>query len=106
MTEAHDAFRVLVDLPSLSACDLQLSRSGTCTRVRGERSPPYSKNATELRGERLYGRFVLAVRVPDAYETRWQEASLANGVLRLTYRADVSEEEQPVTLVGHLRHTE
>ena len=35
--------------------------------------------------------FTLAVRVPDMYEKKWSAASMANGVLRLKYRADLDE---------------
>ena len=90
LIEGKTHFHVYVDVPSLGAADLKLSRSGARTRVRGERQPPYSVSAgaVELRGERLYGAFELCVRVPDSYEKRWQEGSVDGGVLRLTYKID------------------
>ena len=80
-------------MPSLAASDLQISRSGAHTRIRGGRSPPWRDrtDALELRGERLYGSFSLAVRVPDTYEKKWCAASLVDGVLRLRYRIDLDE---------------
>jgi HSP20 family molecular chaperone IbpA len=79
---------VIVDVPSLSSKQLTISRSGACTSVRGGREPPHGDGATELRGERLYGRFHLLVRVPDQYEKRWSKGTLEHGVLRLSYKAD------------------
>ena len=92
LSEGPRAFVVLVDLPSLAATDLSLSRVGARTRIRGGRRPPYREGAEELRGERLYGDFSLTVRVPDMYEKRWHEGKLANGVLRLSYSADDDED--------------
>ena len=96
--EGADAFTVLVDVPSLSACDLTLSRSGAHTHIRGGRAPPYGDGATELRGERLYGRFHLVVRVPDEYEKRWRAGDIENGVLRLSYRADEERDDGELRL--------
>ena len=97
LIEGSSAFVVLVDVPSLSAGQIAISRSGSHTRVRGERSPPYGDGAVELRGERLYGSFRLVVRVPDHYEKRWQTGSLDNGVLRLSYRADEEPEHEVIS---------
>lgn len=97
LCEGSDAFLILVDVPSLSAKDLTISRSGAHTRVKGGRSPPYGDGAVELRGERLYGSFDLIVRVPEQYEKRWQAGSLEDGVLRLSYRIDDTEAEVPVS---------
>ena len=83
---------LLVDLPGLRASDLKLSRSGSLTRLAGQRGAPYSpETAEELRGERPYGAFELSVRVPDRYHKRWHEAALTDGVLRLSYAADADE---------------
>ena len=57
-------------------------------RVRGGREPPYGDGTVELRGERLYGRFHLTVRVPNQYEKRWRHGGLSDGVLRLCYPLD------------------
>ena len=99
--EGPDAFEVLVDVPSLAPSDLHISRSGSHTRVRGGRSPPYNAGgpggAVELRGERLYGTFQIALRVPDQYEKRWSTGELGNGVLRLRYRTDEDAPAAPST---------
>jgi HSP20 family protein len=96
LCEGRNAFVVVVDVPSLTARDLNISRSGAHTRVRGGRTPPFSEGAVELRGERLFGRWALSVRVPDTYEKRLSEAKLTDGVLRLTYKADIDDEDEAV----------
>ena len=93
LSESPEAFTVFVDLPSFRASDLQISRSGAHTRVRGGRVAPWSqdKNAVEVKCERLFGSFSMSVRVPDTYEKRWSSASMVNGVLHLKYKVDLDE---------------
>lgn len=53
-------------------------------------STPYSTPTTP------HDRCHTQVRVPDQYDKRWSQASLSDGVLRLSYAIDADEVDVPL----------
>jgi HSP20 family protein len=73
-----------MDLPGLTAEDLEIELHDGYLTVRGERRPPEFGEGTDwAHSERAFGRFERRVRVPDGVDPDKIAASMENGVLSL-----------------------
>ena len=67
------------------------------TIIKGGRSAPYAELQVVVeKAERKYGEFTQTFKVPEAYERRWSECTVSNGVLKMTFGPDTDEENLPL----------
>jgi HSP20 family protein len=79
----HDLV-LTMDLPGLTADDLEIELLGETLSVRGERSrPEVGEGKTIAHAERPFGRFERRFRVPDGVDPDSILARMDNGVLSL-----------------------
>src|SRR4051812_46494570 len=81
-----DEVRVLMDLPGVSAENLEIELENDILTIRGERPFPYGEgegDRTWRRVERSFGRFERVLRVPRGLDPNAIEAELRDGVLTL-----------------------
>jgi len=77
---------VYMDVPGLTADNLEIELENDVLTVRGERPFPYDTESRDFalqRIERSFGRFERVLRVPRGLDPESIEASLADGVLSL-----------------------
>lgn len=82
----EDDATVVMDLPGLTADDLEIELVDDVLTVRGERALPYAgdeQGRVWQRLERGFGRFERVLRVPKGLEEDSIQASMADGVLTL-----------------------
>ena len=81
----EDDATVVMDLPGLTAADLEIELVDDVLTVRGERAQPYAgdEGGVWQRIERGFGRFERVLRVPKGLEEDGIQASMADGVLTL-----------------------
>jgi HSP20 family protein len=82
----QEAVTVYRDVPGMRAGDLEIELEQDTLTVRGERKYPYDDAAQGVvrRIERAFGRFERSLRVPAGLDPGQVQASLADGVLKLT----------------------
>lgn len=85
LSESSAGFEFIMDLPGFEESDLEVSVSGGRLKIAGTRTAD-----SDLAGrgylvqERRYGRFERTVWLSEGLDTDRTEATLANGVLRVT----------------------
>jgi HSP20 family protein len=81
----EDDVRLVMDVPGLTAEDLEIELADGMLSVRGERRYPYREDEAHKlnRLERGYGRFERVLRVPKEVEPDALSASIEDGVLTL-----------------------
>jgi len=101
-----DGVTVYMDVPGLSADDLEIELENDVLTVRGARRPPFSTERdgngdgnVRRRIERGFGRFERSLRVPRGLDPEAIEASLHDGVL--TLRIPKPEELKPRRIQVH-----
>ena len=72
------------ELPGFAIDDLELSATHNLLTIKGKREVQYDDNVTVLRSERASGEFERTIELPQDVETEKVEASLTNGILRIT----------------------
>jgi len=72
------------ELPGFAIDDLELSATHNLLTIKGKRVVKYDDSATVLRSERASGEFERTIELPQEIDTENVEASLTNGVLRIT----------------------
>jgi HSP20 family protein len=82
---AEDGVRVEMDVPGLTADQIEIELENEVLAVRGERPFPYPDDGsnTVRRIERGFGRFERSLRVPQGLDPDSVQASLHDGVLTL-----------------------
>ncbi len=84
---SDDGVSVYMDVPGLTAEDLDIELENDVLSVRGERPNPYGDGdgarGTWRRIERGFGRFERSLRVPRGLDPEAIDASLHDGVLNL-----------------------
>lgn len=91
---ANDRFSVFVELPGLTAEEVEITVEDGVLSISGERKfyPGESEDAF-LRVERRYGRFGRRIALPPHSDSSRIEAAMSNGVLRID--VPKSEEAKP-----------
>lgn len=83
----EDDVTVVMDMPGLTADDLEIELVGDVLTVRGERAFPYATEDEQGRAwqrlERAFGQFERVLRVPQGLSDENIQASMADGVLTL-----------------------
>ena len=81
----EDDATVVMDLPGLTADDLEIELVDDVLTVRGERAFPFAGDEGRVwqRLERGFGKFERELRVPEGLEEDSIQASMADGVLTL-----------------------
>ena len=73
-----------LDLPGLTADELEIELRDTFLTVRGERRrPDVAEGTTWAHSERAFGRFERRIRVPEGVDPERITASMSDGVLSL-----------------------
>jgi HSP20 family protein len=88
-----EGIAVLAELPGVEKEDLDIQAHRDTLTIRGTRRPVADKDATFHRHERRAGSFSRTIQLPFAVDPARVEASLENGVLRLSLPRP--EEEKP-----------
>ena len=88
-----EGIAVLAELPGVEKEDLDIQAHRDTLTIRGIRRPVADKDATFHRHERRAGSFTRTIQLPFAVDPARVEASLENGVLRLSLPRP--EEEKP-----------
>ena len=92
--ESEDGFTLHVELPGVSADDVEVSLEENVLTITGERGFYDEKQAEGFRRiERHFGRFHRAVRLPDRVDADRVEASYRDGML--TIQVPKAEEARP-----------
>ena len=81
MWEDADVYHVEIDAPGVSEKDVELTVQDGELIVRGERKTEEKRNGYDTR---TYGRFEQRVGLPAAVDADKVDATLANGVLKVT----------------------
>jgi len=100
--------KVVMDVPGLTADDLQIELTDGMLAVRGERRYPYREHedSHELnRLERGFGRFERILRVPRDVDPGGVEASLEDGVLTLSIPLPDSRRPHRIEVRGRRPNT-
>jgi len=83
-TVSPDDMVLTLDLPGLTADDVEIEVTDGYLSVRGERKRPEVGPGTRwAHAERTFGRFERRIKVPDGVDPDKITASMANGVLSL-----------------------
>lgn len=94
LAETDGAYVARVDLPGLTADDIEVQFEDGVLTVRGERATRSSEAAEGLiRAERAFGQFYRALRLPRGTDGAAVEATFDNGVLTVT--VPKAEESRP-----------
>lgn len=94
VTETADEVRVTMDVPGLAPEDIEITLERGNLRIRGERkSEAEDADVRSRRRERRFGWFERVLHVGRAVDPDGVQASVKNGVLRITLRK--SEETKP-----------
>ena len=92
--ETEDGFTLHVELPGVSAEDVEVSLEENVLTISGERSFYGERDAEGFRRiERHFGRFHRAVRLPDRVDADRVEAAYRDGML--TIQVPKAEEARP-----------
>ena len=84
MTVSDGDMVLTMDLPGLTADDLEIELVDGALSVRGERKRPQVAEGTRwAHNERAFGRFERRVKLPDGVDPEKITASMDNGVLSL-----------------------
>jgi HSP20 family protein len=84
VTVSEDDMVLTMDLPGLTADDLEIELVDGSLSVRGERKRPEVAEGTSwAHNERAFGRFERRVKLPDGVDPDKVTASMDNGVLSL-----------------------
>ena len=84
ISETEDGFLVEVEVPGVSAEDLDVSVHGNRVTLKGERKVAEREGATPLRQEWGSYEFERAFELPTDIDGKGLEAELKNGILHLT----------------------
>jgi len=97
-----DGVTVYMDVPGLTAGDLEIELENQTVSIRGERKLPYGQdNGRAVRRiERGFGRFERSLDVPAALDADQINASLSDGVLRLRIAKPASLKLRRVEIQG------
>lgn len=94
ISETKDDYRISIDVPGMTADDIDITVKDGVLRVRGERTK--EESGEEHRTERVYGMFERVLSLPDNADESKIEANFKNGVLSLTVKKtepDAGEEQ-------------
>lgn len=97
LVELPDAYWLLMDLPGVPRSELDVTTSGEELTVSGRRPRPELPEEARIRsGERAFGRFRRAIRIPPDVDAGGIAAKLEEGVLRVTLPRRAGAETQRV----------
>jgi len=88
-----DEFAVYLDLPGVSADDVDVTVENNVVTIRARRVPQREEGDEVIADERIYGEFTRQLFLGDNLDPNGLTAELANGVL--TLRIPVSEASKP-----------
>jgi len=82
----HDTEHVylVAELPGVAPENLDLSITGDTLTIKGERKPPSVAEQKYHRRERVWGHFTRLVSLPDRVDAEKIQATLKDGILRVT----------------------
>jgi HSP20 family protein len=97
--EDNDVLFAEAEVPGLKAEDLDISVIGNQLTVKGRRAAAVVDGGTYHRRERNVGEFVRTVTLPVEIDSDKVEASLADGVLKITLPKAEAAKPRKVTVV-------
>jgi HSP20 family protein len=88
VTRRDDKLVVSVDLPGISADDIQVTMDDNALIIEGERRTEHEQQDGDVwHCERSYGRFQRVIPLPEGADPTTTEARFENGVLEISLRA-------------------
>jgi HSP20 family protein len=99
---------VVMDVPGLTADDLEIELVDDALTVRGERTFPYQTNGDQRAWQRLergYGRFERVLQVPQGLDADRIQAEMADGVLTLRIPMPAARKPQRIEISGAAQPT-
>lgn len=94
ISETAEDYRIAIDVPGMTADDIDITVKDGVLRVKGERTK--EEAGEEHRTERVYGMFERVLSLPDNADESTINADFKNGVLNLTVKKtemDTSEDQ-------------
>jgi len=94
ISETKEDYRIAIDVPGMTADDIDITVKDGVLRIKGERTK--EETGEEHRTERVYGMFERVLSLPDNADESTIKADFKNGVLNLTVKKTATEllEEQ------------
>ena len=97
--ETKDAFELHADLPGVREEDVEISLTGNCLCISGQRSQEEKRDGDNYYMiERSYGSFSRSFTLPDSADTEHINASIKDGVLSLHLPKRAESQPRRVTL--------
>lgn len=94
--DSEEAYEIYALLPGVSADDLNIQIVNDTVTIQGELKSDVAENDNYIIRERPAGRFMRALRLPEAVDSTKVDASLKDGVLKL--HIPKAEEARPKTI--------
>jgi HSP20 family protein len=98
-TKDDDGVIITAELPGVAPDDLELSVTGDTLTLSGKRMRGDDENNQYHRQERVFGSFTRTIQLPYSINQEKVEASLQNGLLKLTLPR--AEAEKPKQIAIH-----
>jgi HSP20 family protein len=99
--DAADRYILSVQLPGLAPADIELTVAGETLTLRGERKRAEGvKEDSYRRQERPMGRWSRTITLPERVESTQIGASLADGILTVTFPKAASAKPRQITVTA------
>ena len=99
VTEDNDSYYVRAELPGLKSDDLDIQVTAEGISISGERKiPEEGNNARYHRREREAGKFSRLISLPGKVDVNKVEASMKNGVLKVTIPKSEAVKPRQITV--------
>lgn len=96
MWEDEDHFFIEAELPGVTESDVDLTIHNGMLFIRGERKPEQGRRY--LYNGRMFGRFERVVTLPESVNTQDVQATLTNGMLRITLARTPEAKPKKITI--------
>ncbi|MBF0485559.1 MAG: Hsp20/alpha crystallin family protein [Candidatus Omnitrophica bacterium] len=94
--DGKDNIIVKIDLPGMERKDIDITIENNVLMIQGERSSSGESEGEEVLGERQYGTFHRAFKLPSVVDPQKIDARLENGVLILSIAKKDADKLKPI----------
>lgn len=100
--ETSDTYQIDAELPGMTKDDIKVTVENGVLNIEGERKKEdETKEGTEHRVERVYGRFVRRFTLPDNVDGESADAKFENGILTLTLKKTEPSQPKAINVEVH-----